>query len=205
MKKAVLIFAKNPVAGKVKTRIAATMGDKIALSVYQQLLNHTFNITSYLPVDKIVFYSDYVEENDLWSSGAYDKKVQNGEDLGRRMENAFADAFVEGNEEVIIIGTDCAELSAEIIMKGFAHLRKYDVIIGPATDGGYYLLGMNKLHPGLFRDIDWSTDKVLEQTISVCRQNKIDFHLLPELSDIDNEADLRKMKDELLLEKMVNP
>lgn len=188
-KQALLIFAKNPEAGKVKTRLAATIGNEAALSVYHQLLLHTVLITEGLPVDKIVFYSNYIKQGDMWSDALYYKEVQYGNDLGERMQNAFALTFSNGYESIVIIGTDCPDLSTEIITNAFGYLQLYDAIIGPAEDGGYYLLGMKAPHQ-LFDDIAWSTDSVFHLTISKCAALGLKYFLLPVLNDIDEEKDL---------------
>lgn len=194
MRQVLIIFAKNERYGQVKTRLAATLGHEVAMSVYQQLLRHTCEVTSMLPVKKIVFYSDYIAHDDLWSAAIYDKKIQYGEDLGQRMKNAFATVFDEGAEQVVIIGTDCPELSSAIILEAFAQLNGYDVVIGPAKDGGYYLLAMKAVNKELFRNVDWSTGVVLRQTLAICEKNELSVSLLPELSDIDNEQDLISAK-----------
>lgn len=201
MKQALLIFAKNLIYGKVKTRLAATIGNDVALSVYQRLLKHTEAITNYLPVEKMVFYSDYIEKKDIWEHEVYNKQVQSGNDLGERMQNAFAYAFNEGNREIAIIGTDCLELTSAIIMNSFEWLKSNDVVIGPATDGGYYLLAMKKLHYPLFQNINWGTDEVLKQTLSICRQLNLSIYQLPQLSDIDIENDLGEAQKQLLYNK----
>lgn len=192
MKQTVLIFAKNLIHGEVKTRLAATAGNDVAFSVYEQLIKHTVGITSSLPVDKTVFYSKSIEPEDVWDSKIYRKKVQSGNDLGERMRNAFAGVFVEGYEKAAIIGTDCMELNSAIIIDAFACLDKHEVVIGPAKDGGYYLLAMKKLYVELFENINWSTHEVFSQTLEICKRLDLSTHLLPELSDIDDEDDLNK-------------
>jgi uncharacterized protein len=191
-KEALLIFTKNPEAGKVKTRLAATLGDEAALSIYRQLLLHTVSATEYLPVDKFVFYSNHIGQKDYWSDKNYYKLLQEGNDLGERMKNAFVAAFQKGYNKVVIIGTDCPDLNAPVIMNAYVYLEDHDIVIGPAIDGGYYLLGMKKLHPRLFEKIDWSTGKVLAQTLKICESSNLSTFLLPELSDIDDENDLKK-------------
>lgn len=191
-KEALLIFTKNPEAGKVKTRLAATLGDEAALSIYRQLLLHTVSATEYLPVDKFVFYSNHIGQKDYWSDKNYYKLLQEGNDLGERMKNAFVAAFQKGYHKVAIIGTDCPDLNAPVIMNAYVYLEDHDIVIGPAIDGGYYLLGMKKLHPRLFEKIDWSTGKVLAQTLKICESSNLSTFLLPELSDIDDENDLKK-------------
>lgn len=194
-KEALLIFTKNPVPGKVKTRLAITVGNDVAFSVYQQLVKHTLVITSGLPVDKFVFYSDEVEQEDVWNKKHYLKQLQQGNNLGERMNNAFASTFKKGVNKVVVIGTDCPGLDAGIIMNAFAYLDKYNVVIGPAADGGYYLLGMKQHHPQLFENIAWSTNIVFEETISKCVASHLDYWLLPVLNDIDEEKDLIHLKN----------
>jgi rSAM/selenodomain-associated transferase 1 len=202
MKQAVLIFAKNLIYGEVKTRLAASVGNDVALTIYRHLLLHTLSITNYLPVEKIVFYSTTIEEQDIWTNEVYKKQVQLGNDLGERMHNAFAYAFHEGNKEVVIIGTDCLELSSAIIMNAFAYLQNHDVVIGPATDGGYYLLAMKKMHSQLFQNISWSTNEVLKQTVAICENQNLLVYQLPELSDVDNENDLAEAQKQMLKLKL---
>lgn len=189
LKEALIIFARNPVLGKVKTRLAATMGDEKALSIYQSLLQHTATITAQLDCDCFVFYADDISFNDVWSDKVYHKKKQEGEDLGKRMCNAFDTLFQKEYKKVLIIGTDCFELSAEIILDAFIGLEENEVIIGPSADGGYYLLGMRERYPFLFENIAWSTETVYSSTITELLTHKISYQTLPQLNDIDTEGD----------------
>ncbi|MEP6681858.1 MAG: TIGR04282 family arsenosugar biosynthesis glycosyltransferase [Parafilimonas sp.] len=193
MKQALIIFQKNPVYGKVKTRLAATIGNDEALAIYRQLIQHTHLITHELKADKIVFYSDVIDEDDNWNN-EYLKQLQKGNDLGERMMNAFNYVFQKHFSNAIIIGTDCAELDELIILNAFDKLNEYDVVIGPSADGGYYLLGMKEITKHLFTAIEWSTNKVLNTTIERCRANNRSYFLLKELHDIDEEKDLAYMK-----------
>ncbi len=194
MKQALIIFTKNPEAGKVKTRLAATMGNEAALAVYHQLLLHTVSVTEDLPVDKFVFYSNYIEQEDMWDNTLYFKEMQQGFDLGERMKYAFDVTFQNGYDKIIIIGTDCPDLNAGIIMNAFAYLKSHDAVIGPAEDGGYYLLGMKQLYSELFEDINWSTNTVLNETQMKCTALQLDYCLLPVLKDIDEEKDIVHLK-----------
>ena len=189
MKEALIIFVKNPVIGKVKTRLAAKVGDEKALQIYLQLLEHTRSIVTSVAADKFIFYSDAHDNNDLWPNTIFNKKKQYGNNLGEKMSNALNEMFETDYEKVSIIGSDCLELTAAIINQGFKDLESADVVIGPATDGGYYFLGMKKINPLLFDDIDWSTSKVFEQTIAVCNNEQLTYSLLPILNDIDEETD----------------
>ncbi len=184
-----LIFARNLIYGKVKTRLATTIGHNKALAVYQSLIKHTAAVTKSIDVTRFVYYSDFITNGDAWDN-TYLKTVQQGTDLGERMSNAFNDALKHGHKKAIIIGTDCYELSAPVITEAFEQLNSYDIVIGPALDGGYYLLGMNKHHPALFDDMVWSTDTVLGETVKRCDQLGLRYFLLPVLADIDEEKDL---------------
>lgn len=189
LENALLIFARNPIEGKVKTRLAATLGNDKALRIYLELLAHTSSITQSVDCDRFVFYSDGVTKNDLWNDQAFFKQEQYGDDLGERMLNAFDTVFKLGYKRVIIIGTDCFELTSQLINQAFDGLKKHSVVIGPSFDGGYYLLGMNQLHAALFVGKEWSTDSVYTSTIHDLSNQQISYHQLPTLSDIDTEAD----------------
>ena len=194
MKKALIIFVRKPELGKVKTRLAATMGEEKALAVYRKLLEHTHYISEGVKAERFVFYFDEIEENDLWSDGNFIKRLQSPGDLGEKMHNAFAGLFDEDYNDVAIIGSDCYELTTAIIEDAFEMLQQNDLVIGPANDGGYYLLGMKKLCMELFSNIQWSTEKVLAQTLAACTSAGLSHSLLPKLTDIDTEADLNSMQ-----------
>jgi rSAM/selenodomain-associated transferase 1 len=174
----------------VKTRISATVGDEATLLIYQKLLHHTWNITHQLAVDKFVFYTDTEPDEDLWSKGGFVKMIQETGDLGHRMRSAFHTLFQMGYEEIVIIGSDCYELTTTIVQEAYHQLQHYDMIIGPATDGGYYLLGMKKELKEVFSEIEWSTDKVLDQTIKLIASKRYSHTLLPQLNDVDTIDDV---------------
>lgn len=188
-KNLLLIFTRNPELGKGKRRLAAKVGDQIALDIYNFLLNHTAQITSRLYADKIVCYSDEIWLEDIWDNKIYEKRVQVGEHLGTRMLNAFQDGFSRGYEKVIIIGSDMYDLSTEDLEEAFRKLAKNDFVIGPAEDGGYYLLGMKKLKPELFKNKDWGTDSVLNATLSDLKDEK--KVLLETRNDVDYYEDIK--------------
>ena len=188
MKTALIIFVRNPVLGKVKTRLAATMGNEKALAVYLSLLNHTKKITENLPVTKYVFYADEINENDLWNG--FEKKLQTGTGLGQRLKNAFEELFILGHKQVCIIGSDCYQLTTCIVKEAFEKLQSNDVVIGPATDGGYYLLGMCSPLKDLFRGIAWSRENVMADTLKLALGLKLLVQHLPVLNDVDEEKDI---------------
>ncbi|MBD0367430.1 MAG: TIGR04282 family arsenosugar biosynthesis glycosyltransferase [Flavisolibacter sp.] len=189
MKEALIIFVRKPEKGKVKTRIAAAVGDDMALSIYKKLLQHTYSITHVLPCDKYVYYAGAIEENDLWQNGYYkDQQADTG--LGLRMQIAFTQLFRKGYERICIIGSDCHELTTEIIKEAFELLTDNDIIIGPAHDGGYYLLAMKESVKSVFEGIEWSTEKVLIQTLVQIKKHHYSYSLLPELKDMDTIQDV---------------
>lgn len=190
MNNALIIFIKNPIVGKVKTRLAATVGDVKAYKVYKELLNHTQKITLLISADKFLFYADFLNSQDEWSNEKFIKHLQKGNDLGERMQNAFGHTFLNKYKKVIIIGSDCIDLNESVIEDAYRLLEDNDIVIGPAKDGGYYLLGMKSPHSCLFKNISWSTSQVLIQTLSICESQHLSYSLLPTLTDIDVEDDL---------------
>lgn len=190
-KSLLLIFAKNPELGKAKTRLAKTIGDKKALWVYKELLKHAQKITQDLPVDKAVFYTSFIEEDDLWQNEVYQKQLQIEGGLGEKMLQAFEWGFESGYTKIVIIGTDCYELTSEILEQAFEKLVKNKVIIGPAQDGGYYLLGMKKAIPEIFENKKWSTESVLKDTVQDLETLQLSYNLLPMLRDVDEFDDLK--------------
>ncbi len=185
-----LIFVKNPVEGKVKTRLAKTIGDQNALLIYHALLNHTRTIASEISVSRYLFYDEKIEINDDWFNDLYTKNQQVNGDLGKRMSAAFEHVFSKGVSKAIIIGSDCIELTTEIITNAFELLENNDVVIGPALDGGYYLLGMKTLHNCIFENKSWSTDLLIAETLESLKKENLSVQLMPKLSDIDTETDL---------------
>ena len=199
-KKALIIFTRNPELGKCKTRLGKTIGDKNALEVYKFLLNHTASISKDIKADRYVFYSENIKNEDLWDSGLFRKKLQKGDDLGERMANAFAELLEIGYEKVVIIGSDLLDLDADLVNTAFAQLDFNDSVIGPALDGGYYLLGLKNLYHNLFKNKAWGTSSVLKDTLNDLQSSKI--HLLKELNDIDTFEDMQHYKE---LTKFYNP
>ena len=188
---ALIIFVKNPELGKVKTRLAATTGPEKALAIYRSLMRHTRQIAESLAVNRLLFYSQYIPETDDWSTKKFHKELQVEADLGTKMASAFHHAF-RTNQRVLIIGSDCAALTAELVAEAFQQLETNDFVVGPARDGGYYLLGMNQFQPTLFQDIAWSTAEVFPTTLKRIKDLNATYHLLPVLSDIDYEADWQR-------------
>ena len=188
-KKALIIFTRNPELGKCKTRLAASIGDESALEIYKYLLQHTAKLSEKVKADKYVFYSESIKREDIWNATIFNKKLQQGNDLGERMENAFTELFELGYEKVIIIGSDLLDLSSDDANEAFDFLNENDTVIGPAKDGGYYLLGMKNMHSKVFKNKEWGTSTVLENTLSDLKDSTIS--MLKELNDIDTFEDMK--------------
>jgi rSAM/selenodomain-associated transferase 1 len=189
---ALVIFVRNPILGQVKTRLAKDIGDERALAIYLQLLEHTLKITRSLSFRKFIYYADEVSDYDLWSVPGYTKRMQSGTNLGERMLNSFKELFEQGFTRIVIIGSDCLQLQAENLQEAVTLLESNTAVIGPASDGGYYLLGLTKLYPELFVNKPWSTNQVLTKTIDDFNNQGISYALLEELSDIDDITDLEE-------------
>ena len=188
-----IVFVKNPVAGQVKTRVAASVGHAKAVEVYQYLLAHTQAVTQNLHphINLNVYYGDFINETDLWEDTFYHKFLQKGDDLGARMKNAFEEQFAGGAKRVVIIGSDCLEISALHIHQAFEALQDSSVVIGPALDGGYYLLGMNEKFDFVFENKPWSQPHLLEATIAELDAVQISHKCLETLTDIDTWEDFQ--------------
>ncbi|TCK67427.1 hypothetical protein DFQ05_1203 [Winogradskyella wandonensis] len=192
MTNALIIFTRNPELGKCKTRLAKSVGDEEALKIYKHLLQHTADVTKTVNAERFVFYSENIHQNDIWDNAFFNKQLQEGNDLGERMQNAFETLFLKDFKKIIIVGSDLLDLDTTIIETAFEKLDKNDAVIGPAADGGYYLLGMRSLNKNVFKNKDWGTETVLEQT-------KKDFfsdslYVLETLNDIDYLEDLKPYK-----------
>ena len=194
-----LIFAREPVLGRVKTRLAADIGPEAALATYRELLAITAAAVQAAQVPATVWLAEAPAATTLgtptsaarpaWPGLPWQVQPAAGS-LGERMAHAFAEAFAAGAGRVVVIGTDCPGLTADLLRLAFEQLATHDLVVGPAADGGYYLLGMNKLHPSLFANKQWSTDSVLPATLADAEDLGLLVAQLPTLTDIDSASDL---------------
>ena len=191
----IIIFAKFPEQGKVKTRLAKSIGFEKATELYARLAEHSFNETKKLSnVTRYLFYSDISDRKRIseWIGVGFTLYPQSEGSLGERMKNAFNKVITKGSTKTIIIGSDIPGLSKSLISKAFKELGESEIVIGPSKDGGYYLLGMKKFYPELFEGISWSTEVVLSQTLAKAKLLNLKVTLLKELIDIDRIADFRE-------------
>lgn len=182
--KALIVFIKNPELGRVKTRLAADLGEATALEIYLSLLDHTRKTAIGIEANRYIYYSRFIEEEDEWHTRHFQKALQAGTSLGQRMTNAFEEVLNK-HEKAIIIGSDCPGINPDLIHLGFDLLSVSDVVVGPSIDGGYYLIGLKRPQPQLFTKMPWSSDKVLPETRKRLRESRLLWEELPVLADID--------------------
>lgn len=191
-----IIMTRIPDAGRVKTRLIPVLGSEGAATLHEALLRRTLHHAELhsrkSDVDVEVRFTGgtalSIETLSLGLTGTW--REQQGTDLGRRMQLAIEDAFAEGHRQVVVIGTDCPDLSHEILSNAWRELVRNDVVLGPATDGGYYLIGVNQPDIRLFLGVDWGTENVLRQTMERCREMQFTVGLLHPLTDIDEAENL---------------
>ncbi len=189
-----LFFIKNPEKGRVKTRLAASIGDERALKFYKVFL---LNILSNLNKGTFLFYlcffpADALDSLRQWLGEDYLYTPQQGEDLAERMKNGFMEAYTMGFKRVVLIGSDIPDLPLEFIEEAFTSLKEKDAVIGPSLDGGYYLIGFKdkSFSSQVFKGIPWSTERVFEQTTKILEREGLTVHFLKPLRDIDKVEDL---------------
>lgn len=193
----VLLFARAPEEGKVKTRMEQILGSKAALELYLAFLrdiNTTLSafpfIVFYTPAEKKIFIKKLFPEAREWIA-------QKGEDLGQRMKQAFTEVFARGYQKCLLVGSDIPHLPENLISRAFAALENYDGVIGPAQDGGYYLIGFTgkSFLPGVFEGISWSSEKVFQQTTGRFSEQEKTLFCLSPLQDLDTMEDLMELMD----------
>lgn len=186
-KNLVIVFVKNIELGKVKTRLAKTIGNQAAFEVYTELVSVTEEATKQLTADKRIYFSKSVVEHQ-WPKE--EKHVQEGLDLGERMKNAFKKGFEDGYSHIVLIGSDLPDITAQDINQGLDNLKQSDVVFGPAEDGGYYLVGLSKMNNAIFNNKPWSQPNLLKETLSELEKTNNTTSILKTLNDIDTFEDL---------------
>lgn len=192
-----VIFARAPEPGRVKTRLAAGLGDASALAIYRALGERVVEgARGARGRELVVAFTPCGAERALrdWLGDDLRYTPQCGGDLGARMAAAIAAELERGADRVVVIGTDCPDAGRDIIAGAFSALDAADVVIGPAADGGYYLLGMRRLYPELFTGIEWSTSRTLAQTLAAAHALGLRIHVLDTLTDIDTADDWKRWR-----------
>ncbi len=195
--RALILFAKLPRPGNVKTRLGADLGMDKAAEVYRILAEHAFTLADTAMSNGVKVYLFFVpdaSESEMrnWVGRDFVYCPQQGVTLGDRMKHAFSRTFDDGSNTTAILGTDVPDLTTDVLFSSYELLSKVDIVLGPSTDGGYYLLGMNRPVKSVFDGIEWSTDRVFLQTLQLLKQQRLSFDVLPEFSDIDTKEDYEK-------------
>ena len=188
MKRALIVFAKEPVPGKVKTRMRPVLTAQQSAELAAALIQDTAELMGRVQeVARVVAYAPFEARLALQELVGSDFEYwpQPDGNLGKRMEEVFDRAFEEGYEKAVIIGADSPSLPAEWVQQAFENLGSGDLVLGPTYDGGYYLIGLRRPRPSLFKGIKWSTAEVLPRTLDIVEREGIPLHLLPPWNDLD--------------------
>ncbi|PMB45906.1 hypothetical protein CEN39_26510 [Fischerella thermalis CCMEE 5201] len=194
-KQHLIIFTRYPEPGLTKTRLIPALGAEGAANLQRQMTEYTLSKVRELQKAiaisvEVRFSGGDLELMQNWLGSDLIYQSQGEGDLGKRMTRSLLDAFDAGARQAVIIGTDCPGVNAQILTQAFAELQQCDIVLGPAVDGGYYLIGLQRLFLELFVDIDWGTCQVLQQTVAICHQLNLSVAYLPSLADVDRPEDL---------------
>lgn len=191
--KGLIVFVKSPILGEVKTRLAKSIGAKKALKVYEQILDYTKKISLEVDCDSvIVFHHGKEVQKWFWQEDGVRNLIQSEGDLGAKMKSAFKALFEEGYKELIVIGSDCLEITTQHINGAYKALNESDFVIGPAQDGGYYLLGCKSIKSlFVFDNMPWSNASLFKETKKLIKSESQTVSLIEELSDIDYIEDIK--------------
>jgi rSAM/selenodomain-associated transferase 1 len=208
MDNALIVVAKEPLAGSTKTRLCPPFTAEGAAEFYRRLLLDTLALTArlafadhslaYTPTGAHAHFRDLAPDN-------FRLLAQQGAGLGERLANALAYHFELGYGRVVIMNSDGPTLPLAYLEESFSGLGDADITLGPGHDGGYYLIGMKQLHPELFQGIAWSTERVTHQTLAACQRLGLTVHQLPEWYDVDVEADLDRLRRDLAQDPAAAP
>jgi uncharacterized protein len=204
-KDCLIIFTRYPQPSQVKTRLIPALGAAGAAALHQRMAEHTLaqarvlRQTKALSIEVWFTGSSTATQMQEWLGTDVDYHVQPDGDLGDRMASVFKSVFSKGYRAVVIVGTDCPDLNTTLLAQSFSALAQHDLVLGPAIDGGYYLIGLQREAPELFAEIAWSTGEVLAQTLAIAQLLKLTPFLLPCLTDIDVPHDLEHPSVQALL------
>ena len=198
--KMLIVFTRYPEPGTTKTRLAALLGAHEAAAVQKKLTEFTIRqarkLMQLCPLSISVFYNGGNRKKiQQWLGPGFIYRKQGRGDLGQRMSHAFAEAFRQHYKRTVIIGTDCPYLKSSHMKQAFEALRLKDLVLGPAKDGGYYLIGLNWHEKTLFEGISWGTGSVLAETLKIAAGKGLTIKLLETLSDVDRPEDLKHINN----------
>lgn len=192
-----LVFSRYPEPGKTKTRLIPALGAEGAARAQRQMTERTLAAAREVYAQRgtrvaVCYAGGTPELMSAWLGSEVFCQPQQGSDLGDRLQAAFSAAFAAGAARAIAIGIDCPDLDAQLLTIAFEQLRDRELVLGPAEDGGYYLIGLQRLYPELFRGIDWGTAAVFAQTQAIAASLGLEASLLPVLADVDRPEDLHR-------------
>jgi len=195
---AIIIFIKNPDLGRVKKRLAQTVGDEQALEIYIGMLEHIQAITRPLNADKYLFYDRVKDQNDNWPNDIYHKDVQAGRHMVNRIQNALKKVFAKGYKHIVIIGSDCLELDERMIRLALRQLEHFDAVVGPTQDGGFYLFGLNEYNADILKVPGWGTSSLMTNVLRIIQHQRKTHFMLPVLSGVVTADDLNEDLKQLI-------
>ena len=200
-KERLIVFTRYPRPGTTKTRLIPKLGEKGAADLHRKMTENTLSQVNRLPTSRDLTVEIRYEDGDEklfknWLGTGFDYRPQCSGNLGLRMKRSFEDAFMDGANTAVLIGTDIPNITHEIIQKAFDALKQKNIVLGPAKDGGYYLIGLQRYSqpsaiPDLFTNINWGADDVLDKTLKIAKHSELSFKLLEVLDDVDNPEDLK--------------
>ena len=192
LKDVLIIFVKYPKPGSVKTRLAKQIGKEKAALLYHFLVKTVLARTKSRGYSRIIFYSPEIPKKRFkeWLGGDFIFYPQKGSNLGKRLLGAFKFIFKHDAKRIVCIGTDSPLINSRIIDQAFRILRNKQCVLGPADDGGYYLIGLSSLNEGIFKGISWGAKKVFRQTLEKIKSRKIEYGILDKSFDIDTYEDI---------------
>jgi rSAM/selenodomain-associated transferase 1 len=192
----IFIMMKYPKVGRVKARLAQSIGDESATNLYRMFIRDTLTTVQDLDIPFYIAVHPPESQKQFakWIGPSYQIFQQQGIDIGERLQSGFTTMFERGYKQVIALASDSPDLPIEILREAVSALQSHKAVIGPASDGGYYLIGLSHDHsiPGAFEDISWSTETVFRETLSKIKSVTQRVHILPEWADIDTKSDLQK-------------
>ena len=191
-----ILFTRYPEPGRTKTRLIPALGAEGAAALQRRMseaiVSHMARFAAQSPVHLEIRYADGIQQAvEAWLSSDIPCLDQGEGDLGARLHRAFTQAFAQGAKKVVVIGADCPALTPPFFARAFAALDNQDLVLGPAVDGGYYLVGLNRPAPALFSEIPWGSGEVLAATLKQAHSLNLSLHLLEPLADVDRPEDLR--------------
>jgi rSAM/selenodomain-associated transferase 1 len=203
------VFAKAPRLGKVKTRLCPPLSAEQALELHRALVEDTLDRlqkVSRPDIEHWIYISEALNDpEDLTIPSDWAQQIQQGEDLGERLENAFRTAFEDGVERLVVLGTDSPTVPINCIYEAFDELTRYDAVIGPSLDGGYYLIGCSQFIPEIFQGVSWGKVTVLRETTDALQRMQKSFNYLIDWYDVDTDEDLMRLREEITFYTRVDP